>query len=75
MIPEPTLLYGLRSQRAYALAGESGVEVVTPKSKGVSQGITINISNLAIREQADVMRVAREMQRQLRNKERALGVT
>uniref|UniRef100_A0A6M3LZ20 Putative tail protein n=1 Tax=viral metagenome TaxID=1070528 RepID=A0A6M3LZ20_9ZZZZ len=30
VIPEPTLLYGLKSRRPYAIAGEAGTEYVTP---------------------------------------------
>jgi hypothetical protein len=40
VIPEPTLLYGLKSQRAYAMAGEAGTEYVTPKGGG---SVTIEI--------------------------------
>jgi hypothetical protein len=35
-IPEPTLLYGLNSQRVYAIAGEKRPERVTPGSGGNS---------------------------------------
>ncbi len=34
VIPEPTLLYGLRSQRPYAIAGEAGPERVMPSGGG-----------------------------------------
>jgi len=34
IIPEPTLLYGLRSKNPYAIAGESGMERVTPMGEG-----------------------------------------
>ncbi len=34
VIAEPTLLYGLRQQRVYAYAGESGVEDVVPRQGG-----------------------------------------
>jgi len=34
IISEPTLLYGLRSMRPYAVAGESGREVVSPMGGG-----------------------------------------
>lgn len=60
-ISEPTLLYGLRSQRPYAIAGEAGVEHVVPA--GGSAGITINVAQLHVREEADVERVARELRR------------
>ena len=61
-ISEPTLLYGLRSQRPYAIAGEAGVEHVVPAGGG-SAGITINVAQLHVREEADVERVARELRR------------
>ena len=38
LIPEPTLLYGTKSQRFYGVAGETGAEYITP-----SAGITIPI--------------------------------
>ena len=34
IIPEPTLLYGLRSMRPYAVAGEAGIEHVVPDRGG-----------------------------------------
>jgi murein DD-endopeptidase MepM/ murein hydrolase activator NlpD len=42
-IPEPTLLYGLNSQRVYAMAGESGPEDVVPR-RGGGSGVTVNIN-------------------------------
>lgn len=58
LITEPTLLYGLRSQRPYAIAGEKGTEVVSPLG-----GTTINISQMVVREEADIYRIARELYR------------
>jgi len=60
VIAEPTLLYGLRSQRPYAIAGESGPEAVIPPGMG---GVTINVAALHVREEADVPRIARELHR------------
>ena len=42
MINEPTLLYGLRSKRPYAIAGEAGPEAVVPS--GGMGDITINLN-------------------------------
>lgn len=61
-ISEPTLLYGLRSQRPYAIAGEAGVEHVVPSGSG-GGNVTINVAQLHVREEADVERVARELRR------------
>ena len=62
MITEPTMLYGLRSQRPYAIAGEAGPERVVP---GVSSGagVTINVGELHVREDADIRRIAEELYR------------
>lgn len=61
-IPEPTLLYGLRSQKPYAIAGESGPEKVSPAGQA---GTTINnqfsIAQLVVREEADVDRIAERL--------------
>jgi hypothetical protein len=67
LIPEPTLLYGLKSQKAYAIAGEAGPERVSPMGAGGASNITntnnINIASLVVREQADVERIAQELYR------------
>jgi len=47
VIPEPTLLYGLRSMQPYAIAGERGTEYVTPA--GYSGQSSVDIA-AAIRE-------------------------
>jgi len=52
VIPEPTLLYGLRSQRPYAIAGESGKEYVTAGLSG--GGLTINIIEPHVRNDRDI---------------------
>jgi len=61
MITEPTLLYGLRSQRPYAIAGEAGPEAVVPG--GMGGNVTINVATLHVREEADIGRIARELYR------------
>jgi len=43
IITEPTLLYGLRSQRAYAVAGERGPEAVGPVGAS-TMNVTYNIN-------------------------------
>lgn len=44
IIPEPTVLYGLKSMRPYAVAGEAGTEYVVPQGGGGSGGYrTANI--------------------------------
>jgi len=59
-ISEPTLLYGLRSQKAYAVAGEQGPERVTPTAE---TNITnhFSIAQLVVREEADVDRIAERL--------------
>jgi TP901 family phage tail tape measure protein len=63
-IAEPTLLYGLKSQRPYAIAGEAGPERVTPEGQG---GTTVNnhfaIAQLVVREEADINRIAEKLYR------------
>jgi len=60
LITEPTMLSSLRTGRAYGIAGESGVETITP---GAGAGVTNNfeIAQLVVREEADVERIAREL--------------
>lgn len=72
LIPEPTLLYGLRSQRPYAIAGEAGVESIVP---GVGGGITneFNIAQMIVREEADISKIARELYTLQQGKVRAAG--
>jgi len=74
LIPEPTLLYGLKSMKPYAIAGEKGPETVSP-----SQPATItnqfNISELIVREEADVRKIAEELLRLQERKYRALGIS
>ena len=61
LITEPTLLSSLSTGKPYAIAGEAGVETITPGIAG--GGFTINVSQLIVREQADVERIARELDR------------
>jgi len=59
-ILEPTLLYGLKSKRAYAIAGEAGRESVVP---GGSSGVTIKDNTFVIRQESDIYKVAAELHR------------
>ena len=72
MINEPTLLYGLRSMKPYAIAGEAGPERVGPVSQSKITN-NFNISELVVREEADVKRIAKELYRMQRNKEVLVG--
>lgn len=59
LIPEPTLLYGLKSKRPYAIAGEEGTEVVSPAGNTM-------VNNYFqgpwfIREEADIDKIARKL--------------
>ncbi len=59
IIPEPTLLYGLRSMRPYAIAGEAGPERVSPMG---SADIRIYLDGRVIAEKigaplVDIIRV------------------
>lgn len=62
LISEPTLLYGLRSMKPYAIAGERGREVVSPVGGGGGD-TNFYIDSLVVREEADVQRIARELER------------
>jgi TP901 family phage tail tape measure protein len=74
-IDEPTLLYGLKSQRPYAIAGEAGRERISPEGK---MGSTVANNYFQgpwfIREEADIKRIARELYRLQRSKETLMGV-
>ena len=72
MITEPTLLYGLKSQKPYAIAGEAGPERVSPSGSGGTSNI--NISQMVVREDADIYRVARELFRLQQSQSRQVGV-
>lgn len=58
-IDEPTLLYGLRSMKPYAIAGDRGPERVSPAGASIEQNF--NIASLVVREEADVRRIAKEL--------------
>jgi len=63
-IAEPTLLYGLKSQQVYAIAGEAGKEQVVSGTQSNSNNIkldqTFNISAV-IREESDIKKIAKEL--------------
>lgn len=70
LIPEPTLLYGLKSMKPYAIAGERGPERVVPGEQG---GLTIQVNQMVVREEADIGKVARELFFLWQRKTRAVG--
>lgn len=43
LIPEPTLLYGLRSKRPYGIAGEAGMESIVPGGGVGGRSLVINV--------------------------------
>lgn len=73
LITEPTLLYGLKSQRPYAIAGEAGIEHVSRGVGGETITNEFNIAQLIVREEADVPRIARELLYMQEDKVRARG--
>lgn len=73
LITEPTMLYGLKSQRPYGIAGEAGVERIEPGAGATTIYNTFEIAQLIIREEADVPRIARELYILQQQKQRAGG--
>jgi len=73
LIPEPTLLYGLKSMKPYAIAGERGPEAVGP-TRPVEVTI-INQGPWFIREEADIRKISEEQERRVKQKYRALGIS
>lgn len=73
LIPEPTVLYGLRSQRPYAIAGEGGIEHVGQGTGESGMTVNINVAELHVREEADVPKIARELEHMYQGKVRATG--
>jgi len=57
MIPEPTLLYGLKSQRPYAIAGEAGPERVG----GGGDTYQVIINNPVVREEDDIRKITQQV--------------
>ncbi|GAG91910.1 unnamed protein product, partial [marine sediment metagenome] len=72
IIDEPTLLYGLRTQRPYAIAGEAGREIVSPAGGGITN--TFQIAQLVVREEADIKRIAIELKGLQDRADRRAGV-
>ncbi len=62
MITEPTMLYGLRSQKPYAIAGEAGPERVVPSGESTVTN-NFSIAQLVVREEADVEKIAQKLYR------------
>ncbi|MDD2666898.1 MAG: phage tail tape measure protein [Methanocellales archaeon] len=67
-ITEPTLLYGLRSMKPYAVAGEAGIEHVVPANQMGSQSVTALIqgNNFYVREEADIDKIGQAIADQIR---------
>jgi len=75
VITEPTLLYGLRSQRPYAIAGEAGMEYVTPAGGGGNTyNYNVSFPNLIIREEADINKISRKLEETIDRTERRRGI-
>ncbi len=71
LIPEPTLLYGLKSRRPYAIAGEQGPEWVGPAQSIVNN---FNIRQVTVRSDDDVQRIAQALHELQERRARAVGV-
>jgi len=71
MINEPTLLYGLKSQKPYAIAGEAGPEPV-----GAAGGVTnhFDIGQMVVRNDNDIRLIAQELNRLQNRTERRQGL-
>ncbi len=67
-IIEPTLLYGLRSMKPYAVAGEAGIEHVVPANQMGGQSVTALIqgNNFYVREEADIDKIGQAIADQIR---------
>ncbi|AGG07983.1 phage tail tape measure protein [Dehalococcoides mccartyi] len=67
-IPEPTLLYGLKSMRPYALAGEAGPEKVIPAGKTADKTVInnyVNINNPIVRQETDIKRITQQVSEEM----------
>ncbi len=67
-IPEPTLLYGLKSMRPYALAGEAGPEKVVPAGKTADKTVInnyVNINNPVVRQETDIKRITQQVSEEM----------
>lgn len=78
-IPEPTLLYGLKSQRPYAIAGEKGREVVSPIGEAGNTFIYyVSFPGAIVREELDLHKISKFVSEELftlrQRKSRAIGV-
>jgi hypothetical protein len=71
LIPEPTLLYGLRSRRPYAIAGERGPEWVGPPG---SVNNYFHIRQVTVRSEDDIQMIARALYELQERRARAVGV-
>lgn len=66
---------GIVTEPTIALIGESGPEAVVPISSGIpGTGVTINVSELVVREEADIQRIARELYTLVDRRNRGRGI-
>jgi len=67
-ITEPTLLYGLKSQRPYAIAGEAGTEYISPAKPSGGNTFIYNVSfpGLIVREEPDIVNLSKAVGRELK---------
>ena len=73
LISEPTLLTNLRTLRPVGIAGEAGVERLTPGAGGAGMTLNINVANLIVREEADIRKIAQKLFHLQQTKIRAAG--
>ncbi len=73
LISEPTLLTNLRTMRPVGIAGEAGVERLSPGAGGDGMTLNVNVANLIVREEADIQKIAQHLFRLQQAKKRAYG--
>jgi len=64
LITEPTLLYGLRSQRPYAVAGEAGAEAIG-KVGDTYYNYNVSFPNAVVRDEMDITKISQQVAREL----------
>lgn len=76
LIPEPTLLYGLRSRRPYGVAGEDGVERIVPGGGIGGRGLVVNVYNAgSVITERDLVSRIREALLEMQSSNVSLGWT
>jgi hypothetical protein len=61
MIPEPTILYGMRSMKPYGVAGEAGPEWILNQHQVAGSTVTITGNNFTVREEADIHKIGKAL--------------